>query len=621
MEYFFIIGGVVILLLVLDLRSRVERLEGFIKNGVVSKPEYNSQLNQSEVKQSVNSDSLIGYIQLQLKQGISYEEIKNVLISNGWTILDIENAFKQAISSQSNYNIVSNEIGEDYSSKFVKWLKEDWLLKLGAIFLIVGFGWLTTYAFLNNWIGPMGRISLGIIAGALFIMLGWWRMQKYINQGSIFVVLGSTVVLLTIFAAREVYGFFTPTSALVVMFLSTVFVALASVKYKNESLALSGLVLACVAPLLTNSPTIDYIGLFSYLLVVILGAIWVVFLTGGRKLTLAALILVTFYSLPHLLHITVVDNSILLIFAYIFTIIFFITNTMGILKLKDKEIIPDLIAAMGNGLFVLIWIISAAQNEWKSLIIAVWMIIFIVGAFLIFKATQRKEPFYVYAGVAIAMLATATAVELNGIALTIAYIVEAGMIPLITYLILGDIKLAEKMSLLLIGPVILSFQNIVSNSWSKGVINEDFFVLLLLSITLLGLGLYFLNSYQQIKGNEIQKPNPLLLITGSVYAYILLWLSLHAGLNNDSAAVMISLFVYTIIGVAAYFYGLKRGLNTVRLYGGVLLGLVVGRILFVDVWSMELSEKIVMFFLIGVLLVSTAFLSKGKKIENSINNK
>ena len=620
MEYIFIIAVVIILLLVLNLRGRVERLEGIIKNGVISKSEPNSQFKENTVQKSISADSLIGYIQQQLKQGVVYEEIQKVLLSNGWTSSDIEIAFKEAISSKPNYNVPLIQVEEDYSGKFVQWLKEDWLLKLGAFFLIIGFGWLTTYAFKNGWIGPMGQISLGIIVGALFMILGWWRIQKYINQGCVFIVLGSTVVLLTVFAAREVYGFFTPTSALFVMFLSTVFVALASVKYKSESLALSGLILAGIAPLLTNSTTTNYIGLFSYLFAVIVGAVWVVFLTGGRRLTLAALILVTFYSLPHILQFVTTDNGTLLIFAYAFTVVFFITNTMGILKLKDKEIVPDLITAMGNGLFVLIWIISVAQDEWKSLIIALWMIIFTVGAFLIFKATQRKEPFYVYAGVGIAMLATATAVELKGIALTIAYIVEAGIIPLITYLVLNEIKLAERMSLLLIGPIVLSISSITSSSWSRGVIHEDFFVILLLSVTMLGLGLFFLNSYPKEGGIESQKPSPLLLIAGSIYAYILLWLSLHAGLNNDSTAVMISLFIYTVIGVSAYFYGLKNGLNTVRLYGGVLFGLVVVRILLVDVWSMELSEKIIMFFLIGVLLVSTAFLGKGKKIENSINN-
>jgi uncharacterized membrane protein len=621
MEFIFIIGGVIILLMVLNLRGRVEKLEEFIKNGVVSKSESNLQSDKVVLQQSTNTDSLIGYIQQQINLGVVYEEIQKVLISNGWTVLDIEMAYKQAISSQPNENIVPVTFTEDdYSDKFVKWLKEDWLLKLGAFFLLIGFGWLTTYAFRNGWIGPMGQISIGIVAGALFIILGWWRIQKYINQGGIFMVLGSTVVLLTIFAAREVYGFFTPTSALIVMFLSTVFIGLASVKYKSQSLALSGLILAGIAPLLTNSLTTNYIELFSYLFVVILGTIWIVFLTGGRKLTLAALILVSFYSLPHLFNFNSVDKGTLLIFAYAFTIVFFITNTMGILKLKDKEIIPDLITAMGNGIFVLVWIISAAQDEWKSLIIALWMVIFTVGAFLIFKATQRREPFYVYAGVGIAMLAAATTVELKGVALTIAYIIEAGMIPLITYIVLSDIKLAERMSLLLVGPIILSITSITSSSWSRGVIHEDFFVILLLGVTMLALGLFFFNSYVQEGSVKVSKPNPLLLIVGSIYAYILVWLSLHAALDNNSTAIMISLVIYTIIGLITYFYGLSNGYNTIKIYGGVLLGFVVGRLLLVDIREMELSEKIITFFIIGALLVSTAFYRRGKKSEVSINN-
>lgn len=145
-----------------------------------------------------------------------------------------------------------------------RWLRDDWLLKLGALLLLIGFGWLARYAFLHGWIGPMGRITLGLVSGALILVLGWWRIQKFLHQGEIFLVLGSTTVLLTLFAARELYGFFTPLSALVVMFLSTAFVAFVSVRYKNRSLALASLILAGVAPLLTNSPAPDYVGLFPY---------------------------------------------------------------------------------------------------------------------------------------------------------------------------------------------------------------------------------------------------------------------------------------------------------------------------------------------------------------------
>src|SRR3989338_7209454 len=121
-------------------------------------------------------------------------------------------------------------------------------------------------------------------------------IKEYLNQGGVFLVLGSTTILLTIFAAREIYGFFTPFSALSVMFLSTAFVAFVSVMYKSRSLAIASLVLAGIAPLLTDAPSTNYVQLFSYLFVVILGAIWIVALTGRRELTTVALLLIAVYS-------------------------------------------------------------------------------------------------------------------------------------------------------------------------------------------------------------------------------------------------------------------------------------------------------------------------------------
>jgi len=367
----------------------------------------------------------------------------------------------------------------------------------------------------------------------------------------------------------------------------------------------------------------DHVGLFAYLFVVILGAIWIVALTGQRKLTAASLIIISAYSAPHLLSTSsfpLVDIQTLLLFAYAFAALFFLTNIAGILKSKGKEIVPDLVVAAGNGLFLLAWIMTAAQDEWKSLIIAEWMIVFAVGAFLIFRITQRREPFYVYAGVGIAMLAAATSAELKGATLTIAYTIESGIIALIAYTVLRDIKIAERTSLLLIGPAILSIGSITSRAWLTSVIHKDFFVLLVLGLTMLGLGTFFLRHVKKTDDKEPRQLNVTLLIVGSAYAYVLLWLSLHAGLLNDNTAVMISLVIYTIIGLIAYFYGLANGKRSLYLYGGALVGFVVGRLLLVDVWRMELAGRIVMFFLIGALLVSTAFLGRKKHNKEIINN-
>ena len=76
---------------------------------------------------------------------------------------------------------------------------------------------------------------------------------------------------------------------------------------------------------------------------------------------------------------------------------------------------------------------------------------------------------------------------------------------------------------------------------------------------------------------------------------------------------MVALSIYTVIGIAAYLEGFKFESRALRIYGGALLLCVVGRLLVVDVWQMELTGRIITFFLIGTLLMSTAFLSHYKK--------
>lgn len=510
---------------------------------------------------------------------------------------------------------------ESWGSQFIEWIKEDWILKLGAFLVIIGFGWFVTYAFLNNWIGPAGRIALGIIAGILVLSLGWWRIKEYKNQGGVFLVLGSTIILLTIFAARLLYDFFTPVSALAVMFLSIAFVALASVKYRTLILALVSLVLAGVAPLIINAPATDHIGLFSYLFVVILGTLWIVGLTGWRELTFAGLVLVVFYSAPHYFNLFPAANrEVLLLFAYAFGAVFFITNILGILKSKDGKIIPDLVTAGVSGLFLLAWILSVAPSEWQSLIISAWMLVFAGGAFAAFKATRRYEPFLTYVGVGIGMLAAATAIELDGAALTLAYIFESGAVALIAYYVLRNLAVAQPMVLLMVGPIVLSMESINSRAWTKGVFHEDFFVLFFLTAGLIGLGWFFRQLLESEGGDAQQfKFNAVTLVTGSIYAYILLWLSMHAALANDDTAVMISLAIYTVVGLAAYFYGQTNEQRLLRLYGAALLGFVVIRLIAVDVWKMELTGRIITFFIIGALLISTAFWGRRKRVTGSIN--
>src|SRR3989338_4692934 len=93
------------------------------------------------------------------------------------------------------------EHDQDAIQKFFTWFARDWPLKVGALFILLGFVWLVTYAFLNNWIGETGRIVFGILAGSAILMWGSTRIKLNVYQGEILTA-GGNILLYTYWAEK-----------------------------------------------------------------------------------------------------------------------------------------------------------------------------------------------------------------------------------------------------------------------------------------------------------------------------------------------------------------------------------------------------------------------------------
>lgn len=404
---------------------------------------------------------------------------------------------------------------------FFIWLKKDFLMKLGALFLLMGMGWFVSYAFMNNWIGPVGRISLGLLTGVCILILGAWRIRSYEHQGSVFTVLGSGTVLLTVFAARAMYGFFTPASALVLMFTTVVFVAFVSVKYRRNSLALAGLIIAGIAPYLTFSPVPLVIEQFMYLFVIVLGTLWVVYFTGWRNLTLTALIIVFLETLPFIGHSG--DSVIVLMWVFLFVAIFFVANIISIIRVAGMALSSaHLFTAYGTALFLVLWVFVVASEEWQSLIFVAWMLVFSFGSYIVFKTTAERTPFYVYGGTAITLLGAATAAELSGAVLTIAYTLEVAVLIIVALALRFGQEVITSLSILFVIPVVMSVGHIMSPAWNTGVLHPEFFVLAILTLVFLILGLFMHERVRMGAGNtETKQLSTIFLMTGVTYLFIL----------------------------------------------------------------------------------------------------
>ncbi len=357
-----------------------------------------------------------------------------------------------------------NYPGKNALSLFFKWFAEDWMLKTGALLLLAGIGWFVTYAILQNWIGPVGRVTLAYLVGISIMTFGWIKMHKpdFVHKAAVFFVLGATIILLTTYIARLEYDMFVPALALLIMYITSMFVSLSGIRFL-PNLGIAGLIMASVAPLLTQSSMSDYILLFAYLLVVILGSHIVVHMTGKRESILAGLIITFLYSAPYLMAfingngLPGVDKGILLLFAYAFTAIFFLASIVGMLRSDEDEnsnaSLSDTLTAGGTALYLLLWVMACASTDIKAYILLAWSIVFSVGAFLVYKYTAKKNPFYVYSLASTVLLGTATSLLLHGESLIIAYTLEVFCLVLGSYTLLKNTRVTRFLSFAYILPV------------------------------------------------------------------------------------------------------------------------------------------------------------------------
>lgn len=494
------------------------------------------------------------------------------------------------------------------------WLQKDWLLKLGALLILIAVGWFMSYAFANDWISPGGRITLGLIAGLAVLVMGYVWMARQVQQGAVFLTLGATVLLLTMFASRQLYDFFDPTSSLLVMFGTTAFVAFVSYQYKLKALAYLSLIGACIVPLMTANPDGTAVGLFSYLVVVMVGNIGLSTLSLTPGLVPLGIFFTLLYSIPFFGQ----GVQPLPVLVAVLAGLFYCTSTLQIQTMAKQSQDTDnlepltggIVGLLLNVLWVLIWILTTTPEVWQVGVVLGVLAVFVGTGLWLYSQTQDKKLFYIYALISIALLVFATVLQFDGATLAIALTLELLLIPIFIYMLLKDIRAAQTFSWLLIGPVVLSFESIASSAWRTGIIHGPFWTVLILALSFFTLGMIFYSEAEDSQDEFVQFMNTTYLIVGSIYIYVLIWLMLHASLFTDSVATLLALSIYTVVGISAYVYGVFQGKIVVQVYGGILIGCVVLRLLMVDVWAMDIIPRVLTFFIIGALLMSTAFIRK-----------
>src|SRR6266516_1646378 len=81
-----------------------------------------------------------------------------------------------------------------------------WLNRIGIVAVLIGVSFFLKYAFEAEWIGPSGRVIIGLLAGiALIAWSEWFRLHQYRFFSFSLKALGLGILYLSLWAAFQVY--------------------------------------------------------------------------------------------------------------------------------------------------------------------------------------------------------------------------------------------------------------------------------------------------------------------------------------------------------------------------------------------------------------------------------
>jgi uncharacterized membrane protein len=170
---------------------------------------------------------------------------------------------------------------EEFESKIGKL----WLNRIGIFAILIGVSYFIKYAFDSGWIGPTGRITLGVLAGiGLVVWSERFRSKGYVVFSYSLKAVGIGTLYLSLWGAFQIYHLVPSGVAFVAMVVVTASTIAMALSYDAEILAAFAMIGGFSTPVLLSTGQNHEIVLFSYVSLLDLAILGMVTFKPWRRL-------------------------------------------------------------------------------------------------------------------------------------------------------------------------------------------------------------------------------------------------------------------------------------------------------------------------------------------------
>ncbi|HKW19220.1 MAG TPA: DUF2339 domain-containing protein [Terriglobales bacterium] len=306
-----------------------------------------------------------------------------------------------------------------------------WFNRIGIAAVLVGVSFFLEYAFENNWIGPAGRVIIGLIAGiAVVIWSEYFRRRSYEIFSYSLKAVGIGVLYLSLWASFQVYHLLP--SSVVFVFMVVVTGIMCAMALAQESELLAGFAIAggFATPVLLSTGENRELALFSYLAVLDLAILALALAKPWRRVCVLGfvstlLLYISWYNEFY----TQAQLSPTFDFASVFFAIY-AASPFLILRLAPGTGIP-LALALANGVtyflqvYVMLRDVNRDEMAWLSLGLAAVYLLLVRIRVKRAEVEGEDRLRLIHLALAVGLITVAIPIRLEANSITIGWLVEA----------------------------------------------------------------------------------------------------------------------------------------------------------------------------------------------------
>jgi len=492
-----------------------------------------------------------------------------------------------------------------------------WMNYVGILALLFAVAFFLKYAFENNWVGPRGRIGIGLLAGSALYPWSHRLLEKgyrYFSEG--IAGLGAAILYLSLWAGWHYYHVFPQSTSFALMIVVTAITSVVAVGRNSQRIALLALLGGAITPQLVSTGENHEVVLFTYMAVLGAGMLGLARARDWKSLPPTQFLATIIYFAGWYSEFYRPDElATTIFFASVFFVLFAALPVVrsrlegGLSPLESGIVLANSFAYL-VALRQMLW----PQHRWALTISALAL----AAAHLVAERALPEKPGaesrtarVIYAGLALTFVTLAIPIRLDGKWLTIGWAVEGAVliwsglrIRISTLRYAGFLLFAVTIGRLILIPI----------HAEQFLFNARFGTFFATVICFLA-SCYFAwpertrleNQEQLIFLGTAIAANILALAALSLEVWDLFQRMPSLGIDTGLAQQLALSMLWLVWALGSLVAGVWKKSEVLRWQALTLLGVVIVKVFVFDLSALERFYRIVSFMLLGLVLLMISF--------------